>query len=237
MTADVIGLKDEKGQACGTLNSGGTESILMAILAYREYKMRVEGVVKPNLVICSTGHVAAIKGCHYMDIEVRVIPIDKEFKMDIGSMKNQIDDQTIAVYASYPNYPYGTCDPIETIAAICHKKGVPVHLDMCLGGFVSPFIEDNWKIPTGITSISADPHKYGLSAKGVSVLLYSSDKYRKHQYFVTSYWPGGLYGTPGLSGSRSGVFIASAWISMMKLGFKGYRENARILKESIISII
>ena len=103
---------------------------------------------------------------------------------------------------------------------------------MCLGGFVSPFIEDNWKIPKGITSISADPHKYGLAAKGISVLLYSSDKYRKHQYFVTKYWPGGLYATPGVSGSRTGVYISSAWISMMKLGAKGYRDNAIKLKRS-----
>jgi sphinganine-1-phosphate aldolase len=143
--------------------------------------------------------------------------------MDIGDMKSNIDSETICVYASYPNYPYGTCDPIESIAAICLKNNVPLHLDMCLGGFVSPFIEENWNVPTGVTSISADPHKYGLSAKGSSVLLFSDEKYRKHQYFVTKYWPGGLYGTPGLAGSRSGVFIASSWISMMKLGIKGYK--------------
>jgi sphinganine-1-phosphate aldolase len=83
-----------------------------------------------------------------------------------------------------------------------------------------------------VTSISADPHKYGLSAKGISILLYSSDQYRKHQYFVTIYWPGGLYGTPGLTGSRTGVYIASAWISLMKLGYKGYRDNARQLRDS-----
>lgn len=185
--------------------------------------MRIEGVKKPNLVICTTGHVAALKACDYLGIEARIVPCDREYKMNIGSMKRNIDENTICVYASYPNYPYGTCDPIETIASYCDKHNIPVHLDMCLGGFVSPFIEKNWSIPKGITSISADPHKYGLSAKGVSVLLYSSDKYRKYQYFITTYWPGGLYGTPGLAGSRSGVFIASAWISMMKLGVNGYR--------------
>lgn len=108
---------------------------------------------------------------------------------------------------------------------------------MCLGGFVSPFIEEDWSIPKGVTTISADPHKYGLAAKGISVLLYSSDKYRKHQYFSTKYWPGGLYITHGLSGSRSGLYVASAWISMMKLGAKGYRDNARQLRDSINYII
>ena len=152
--------------------------------------------------------------------------------MNIRKMKNAIDQNTICVYTSYPNYPIGSADQIDIIGPYCKKKGVPVHIDMCLGGFVAPFADKNWKIPEGITSISADPHKYGLSAKGVSVLLFSSQKYRKYQYFVTTHWPGGLYGTPGLAGSRSGVFIASAWISMMKIGRKGYEENAKLIHDS-----
>lgn len=232
MTAEAIGLKDEKGLSCGTCNSGGTESILMAILAYREYKMKVDRVLKPNLVICDTGHVAAHKACDYLNIEARIISFNKNYEMNISEMKRNIDENTICVYTSYPNYPYGTCDQIGIIGPYCHARNVPVHIDMCLGGFVSPFIEEDWKVPKGITSISADPHKYGLAAKGISVLLFSSDKYRKNQYFVTKYWPGGLYGTPGLSGSRTGVYISSAWISMMKLGMKGYRDNARQLRDS-----
>lgn len=142
--------------------------------------------------------------------------------MDVGKMKGLIDENTICVYTSYPNYPYGTCDPIHIIGPYCKRRNIPVHVDMCLGGFVCPFLDKDWKLPEGITSVSADPHKYGLAAKGISILLYSSNEYRKCQFFVTSYWPGGLYGTPGISGSRTGVYIASAWISIMKLGVKGY---------------
>lgn len=98
---------------------------------------------------------------------------------------------------------------------------------MCLGGFVAPFVEKDWKVPQGVTSISADIHKYGLAAKGASILLFSSDIYRKHQFFVTTFWPGGLYGTHGIAGSRSGVFVAASWISLMKLGRKGLEENAK----------
>ena len=232
MTADFIGLKNEEGKHCGTVNSGGTESILMALYAYREYGMKECGVYKPNLVICETGHAAAIKACHYFDIEVKLIPFDSNYQMHLRKMKNAIDENTICVYTSYPNYPIGSADQIDTIGPYCHKRGIPVHVDMCLGGFVAPFADKDWKLPEGITSVSADPHKYGLSAKGVSVLLFNSEKYRKYQYFVTTHWPGGLYGTPGLSGSRSGVFIASAWISMMKLGRKGYEENAKLIHDS-----
>lgn len=150
--------------------------------------------------------------------------------MDLSDMKKHIDSNTICVYASYPNYPYGTVDPLEEIGAICKKKDIPVHVDMCLGGFVAPFLEENFKLPPGMTSISTDPHKYGLAAKGASILLYSDEKYRKSQFFVCNYWPGGLYGTQGIAGSRSGVYIASAWISLMKVGRKGYTENAKILR-------
>ncbi len=232
MTAEAIGLKDENGQPCGTLNSGGTESILMAMFAYREFGIKERGVYRPNLVLCTTAHPAAIKACHFFDIELKLIPYDSNYQMNLSKMKSAIDENTICVYTSYPNYPYGTADQIDVIGPYCYKRGIPVHVDMCLGGFVAPFLQDNWKLPLGITTISADPHKYGLSAKGVSVLLYSSEKYRKHQFFVTTFWPGGLYGTPGIAGSRSGVYIASAWISMMKTGRKGYQENARLIQES-----
>ena len=184
MTADFIGLKNEEGKHCGTVNSGGTESILMAIYAYREYGMKERGVFKPNLVICETGHAAAIKACNFFDIEVKMVPFDSNYQMHLRKMKNAIDENTICVYTSYPNYPIGSADQIDTIGPYCHKRGIPVHIDMCLGGFVAPFAEKDWKLPEGITSVSADPHKYGLSAKGVSVLLFSSEKYIRSGEFI-----------------------------------------------------
>lgn len=136
--------------------------------------MKERGVVKPNIVMCETGHCAAIKGSNYLDIELRMVPFDSDYKMNLSRMKSAIDSQTICVYTSYPNYPFGTVDPIDVIGPYCKKRGIAVHVDMCLGGFVVPFIEKNWKLPEGITSVSADPHKYGLAAKGVSILLFSS---------------------------------------------------------------
>ena len=157
--------------------------------------------------------------------------------MDYSDMKSKIDNNTIGVYTSFPNFPYGTIDPIHKIAAYCEPKGIPIHLDMCLGGFLVPFLNDPetgkplLNIPKGVTSISADVHKYGLAGKGSSVLLYSSSDIRKHQFFATSCWPGGLYGTVGISGSRSGVGIASSWISMMKLGQNGLKKSADIVQK------
>lgn len=214
----------------------------MAILAYREYGINQRGVKYPNLVVCDTGHAAALKACDLFGIELRIVKSDKNYQMSISDMKSKIDSDTVGVYTSYPNYPYGTVDPVPEIAKICRKKGIPVHVDMCLGGYLVPFLHKidgspYFEVPKGVTSISMDCHKYGLAAKGASVLLFSSEKYRKEQLFVTTEWPGGFYGTIGIAGSRTGATVASAWISMMRLGQKGYTKNALLVQNGNKNLI
>lgn len=242
MCAKMLNFYSDKNDVVGGFFSGGTESILMAILAYREYGYNVRGVKKANLVICTTGHAAALKAADLFGIEVRLVKTDKNEQMHVRDTKCNIDSNTVCVYTSYPNYPYGTVDPIHEIAKICKSKGVPLHIDMCLGGFLVPFLKNDdgtpfFEVPKGVTSISLDCHKYGLSAKGASVLLFSSEKYRKQSFFVTSDWPGGFYGTVGIAGSRSGSAIASAWISMMRLGLKGFTKNANQVRSGNFVLI
>ena len=114
---------------------------MLCILAYREYKYKYEGVKNPNMIICKTGHIAALKACEYFGIEPRIVGYDKNYEMDVKEMKKNIDSNTICVYTSYPNYPYGNIDPIHVIGPICKKKNIPVHVDMCLGGFLVPFLD------------------------------------------------------------------------------------------------
>ena len=156
----------------------------MAILAYREYGYNQRGIKNPNLVVSDNGHAAAMKACDMFNIELRVVSSDKNERMNISNMKRNIDSDTICVYTSYPNFPYGTVDPVDDIAAICKKRNIPVHIDMCLGGYLVPFLKNKERkpmltVPKGITSININAHKYGLAAKGASVLLFSSEKYRK----------------------------------------------------------
>lgn len=140
MTSKMLNFSDH-GEPVGAFMNGGTESILMAILAYREYG-RSKGITKPNLLICYTGHVASIKACKYFDIDIRFIEYDSEYRMCVSDTKRNIDENTIGVYTSCPNYPYGTIDPVKEIAAYCKPRDIPVHIDMCLGGFLVPFLKN-----------------------------------------------------------------------------------------------
>jgi sphinganine-1-phosphate aldolase len=135
---------------------------------------------------------------------------------------------------SAPNFPYGTMDNIEAIAALGRKYNIPVHVDACLGGFLVLFMKRaGYNIApfdfsvAGVTSISADPHKYGFAPKGSSIILYSDKKYRQHQYTVTTDWPGGVYGSPTVNGSRAGGVIAATWAVLLNFGMEGYVETTK----------
>ncbi|GAA1796295.1 MAG: aspartate aminotransferase family protein [Actinobacteria bacterium] len=223
----------------GLVTSGGTFSILHAILAYREYAAATRGISAaagrlPNLVKPETAHPAFDKACHLFGIENRTVPVDPTSTLvDPATVAEAIDDNTIAIIGSAGNYPYGTIDPIAELGALALARGVGMHVDGCLGGFILPFGEElgygipafDFRVP-GVTSISADTHKYGYAFKGSSVVVFSDKAIRNAQYFHQLGWSGGKYMSPGMDGSRSGGMLASTWASMVTLGREGYRGYA-----------
>jgi sphinganine-1-phosphate aldolase len=223
----------------GLVTSGGTGSILHAILAYREYAARHRGIAPaagrvPNVVKPETAHPAFDKACHLFGIENRTVPVDPGTTLvDPAVVAAAIDDDTIAVVASAGNYPYGTIDPITDLGALALDRGVGLHVDGCLGGFILPFGEElgygippfDFRVP-GVTSISADTHKYGYAFKGSSVVVFRDKALRNSQYFHQVGWSGGKYMSPGMDGSRSGGLLAATWASMVHLGREGYRRYA-----------
>lgn len=223
----------------GLVTSGGTFSILHAILAYREYAAATRGISAaggrlPNLVKPETAHPAFDKACHLFGIENRTVPVDPTTTLvDPTTVAEAIDDNTIAIIGSAGNYPYGTIDPIAELGALALARGVGLHVDGCLGGFILPFGEElgygipafDFRVP-GVTSISADTHKYGYAFKGSSVVVFSDKAIRNAQYFHQLGWSGGKYMSPGMDGSRSGGLLASTWASMVTLGREGYRGYA-----------
>ncbi len=227
-------------QPCGAITSGGTESIITALLVYREHGRHERGIREPQIILPVTAHPAFEKGSHLFGIEVVHAPVDPETTLvDLDFVRDHINDQTVALVGSAGNYPYGTIDPIEELSALAVERGVGLHVDGCLGGFILPFGEQlGYDIPVfdfrlpGVTSISADTHKFGFSLKGSSVVLYRDRALRRHQYFTSESWPGGKYCSPGLAGSRSGGLLAATWASMVSLGREGYLHHAKSIFET-----
>ena len=229
MTADMLHADAVPGgTVCGVVTSGGTESLMNPMLVYREWG-RQRRITNPNVVLPITAHPALHKGAHYFGIEVRLATVTDKYVADISSVRSLIDENTIAIVASAGTYPHGLVDPIEVLSELAVEKGINLHVDGCLGGFILAWGEElGYAVPTfdfrlpGVTSISADTHKYGFGLKGSSVLLYRTPELRRLQYFIVPDWPGGLYTSPGMSGSRSGGIIAAAWAAMVSLGRDGY---------------
>jgi len=219
----------------GLVTSGGSGSILHAVLAYREDGRERRGITRPNVVKPETAHPAFDKACHLLGVECRRVPVDATTTLaDPALMATAIDENTVAIIGSACNYGYGTVDPIEALSDLALERGIGLHVDGCLGGFILPFGRDlgydipcfDFRVP-GVTTISADTHKYGYGFKGTSVLAFRDRALRNAQYFFMTDWSGGKYASPGIDGSRSGGLLASTWAAMVSLGREGYLEYAR----------
>uniref|UniRef100_A0AAY4E3D2 sphinganine-1-phosphate aldolase n=1 Tax=Denticeps clupeoides TaxID=299321 RepID=A0AAY4E3D2_9TELE len=221
-------------ESCGTVTSGGTESILMACKAYRDMAYE-RGIKHPEIIAPLSVHAAFEKAAHYFGMKLIHVPLDKKtMKVDVKAMKRAISRNTAMLVCSAPGFPHGAMDPIEEVGKLAEKYNIPLHVDACLGGFLIVFM-DKAKLALapfdfrvkGVTSISADTHKYGYAPKGSSVVLYRNKTYRHYQFFVAPDWQGGIYASPSVAGSRPGGIIAACWATMMYMGENGYVETTR----------
>jgi sphinganine-1-phosphate aldolase len=223
----------------GTMTSGGSESIMMAMKTYRDWAKAEKGIDAPEIIMPNTAHPAFDKSGSYFGIKMVHIPVSEpDFRVDPAAVAEKINKNTIALVGSAGNYPYGLIDPIGALSDIALEHKIGLHVDGCLGGFILPWFEANgrdipifdFRLP-GVTSISADTHKYGFALKGTSVVLYRNSALRRHQYFSVPDWPGGMYASPTGAGSRSGGLTAATWASMLYLGKEGYLETGKALMD------
>lgn len=237
MTAHMLGAKDDlpvEERICGSVSSGGTESILLAMKTYRDFARAKRGIRRPELVVAVTAHAAFDKAARYFGIKLRRVAVGPDMRANAAAMKKAVSRNTICMVGSAPTFPHGVIDPIRELSEFARERGIGFHVDACLGGFVLPFARElgyhvppfDFRLP-GVTSMSADTHKYGYAAKGTSVVLYRGEELRSYQYYTVTDWPGGLYFSPTFAGSRPGGLIAACWASMLSLGDKGYREAAK----------
>jgi glutamate/tyrosine decarboxylase-like PLP-dependent enzyme len=202
------------------------------------------------MIVPVTAHAAFDKASQYFNIKLVHIPVDENYRADVEAARRAITPNTIVIVGSAPSFPHGAIDPIEEISETAREHGIGFHTDACLGGFVLPWAEKlgypvpgfDFRLP-GVTSISADTHKYGYAAKGTSVILYRSRELLHHQYYTATDWPGGLYFSPTFAGSRPGALSAACWAALTSIGAEGYLsatkkilETAQIIKNGIRQI-
>jgi sphinganine-1-phosphate aldolase len=231
ISASLFGGREIDDDLAGFLTSGGTESILMAVKAAKMRAAHERDVHAPNVVLPMSAHAAFDKACQYFGVESRRIPVRDDFRADVDAMAAAIDDNTVLVVGSAPQYPQGVIDPIPELAALAADHGTGCHVDACMGGFVLPFLERSghelppwdFRVP-GVTSMSADLHKYGYVPKGISVIMHRSKDLRRYQTFSFDGWLGGFYGSSGILGTKPGGPIAAGWAALQYLGEEGYRR-------------
>ena len=236
-TADILnGTKD----VCGVVTSGGTESCLMAVKTYRDMARDTRRVKHPEMIMPESAHVAWFKASEYFGVKIRLVPLLADLTPNLKKLKRMINRNTVMILGSAPEYPHGTIDPIAEMGEIAQKRKIPLHVDACVGGFILPFMEMNgeeiplwdYRVP-GVTSISADIHKYGYAAKGASTITYRNLDYLRYQMFVYQDWPGGVFASSALLGTRPGGAYAAAWGVLQYFGKAGYRVLARDTLEAV----
>ena len=244
MHADAVAEHHPGQSPRGSITSGGTESIITAVLMYRDKARAEKGITAPEMILPRTAHPAFEKGGHLFGLKVIHAPVDEQTTLvDMDFVRANVNDNTVMLVGSAANYPYGTIDPIEELSELAVSKDIGLHVDGCLGGFILPWGEQlgydipifDFRLP-GVTTISADTHKYGYGLKGTSVLMYRDKSFRDHVYFMTPVWPGGKYNSPGIAGSRSGGLLAATWASMVSLGREGYLRYAKAIFETAFAM-
>ena len=242
MEAEVVGWGSALVHAPGhgRMTSGGTESIFLAVQVMRDHARQERGIAEPVLVTAETAHPAFAKACKYLDVEQVRVPAGADGRADADAMAAAIDDRTGMVVGSAPCYPFGVIDPIPTLARSASAAGALCHVDACLGGFLLPFWERigepvaPWDFRVeGVTSMSADIHKYGWTFKGASLVLHRDKALLEKQFFLYDDWPGGLYGSATTAGTRAASPIAAAWATMRHLGEPGYVRLAERLRDTV----
>eukprot|EP00127_Corallochytrium_limacisporum_P002279 Clim_evm67s109 gene=Clim_evmTU67s109 len=236
MTADMLnGDEDVRGN----VTSGGTESLLLAVKTYRDYYGHKKGITEPELVMPITAHAAFTKASHYFGVKINTVDVGPDMKPKLSDIERLINRNTVLIVGSAPQYPHGVVDPIVGMSELAQKYDVGLHVDACIGGFMLPWVEAagypvpqwDFRVP-GVTSISADVHKYGYACKGASVLVWRNESLRKYQFFAYGSWPGGLFASPTMLGTRGGGPLAGAWFALNAMGQDGYTESTRKIMET-----
>jgi sphinganine-1-phosphate aldolase len=237
MTAAMLGgggIGDGPGSdtgVCGTVSSGGSESIQLAMKTYRDHALATRAITEPEMIVPVSAHAAFDKAAQYFGIKILHIPTGPDWRADVAATEAAINDNTVVIVGSSPSFPHGVIDPIEELSELARSRGIGFHTDPWAEKLGWPVPAFDFRLP-GVTSMSADTHKFGYAAKGTSVVLYRNLELRHHQYFTITDWPGGLYASPTFAGSRPGALSAACWAALVTTGEAGYLAATRAILET-----
>ena len=229
----VAGLLNGGDSVAGFMTSGGTESILMAVKVARDWGRNERGITEPEMVLPMSAHAAFAKASHYFGVRSVRVAVGDDWRADVDAMAAAMNERTVLIVGSAPTYPQGVVDDIPALASLAREREILCHVDACMGGLILPFLErlghfdKPWDFRVdGVTSISADLHKYGYAPKGASTVTYRTRELRRYQAFTFDGWLGGFYGSPAMQGTRGSAPIAAAWAVLHYLGEEGYLRLA-----------
>ncbi|MBQ0895484.1 aspartate aminotransferase family protein [Micromonospora sp. U56] len=228
-------------EVVGSVTSGGTESLILAVKAARDARPELTA---PRIVVPASGHAAFAKAAHLLGVTLDTVPVDPEtLRPAAADVAAAIRPETVLVACSAPSYAHGVIDPVAEMAAAAAAAGVRCHVDACFGGWTLPYLR-RLGVPVppfdfavdGVTSISVDLHKYAYAPKGVSVLLHRDPALRAPQYFAYADWPGYTMVNPVLASTRSGGPIAAAYATLRHLGDAGYLRLAAATRDAVTAL-
>lgn len=238
MAADHLNGDD---QVVGNFTSGGTESLILAVKAARDWaREHRPGILEPEMVLPETAHASFQKAGHYLGVKAVIVPVDSEtFRADVDAVRDAVTDQTVLLVGSAISYAHGVVDPIRELGALALEKDLLLHVDGCMGGFLLQYFarlgadvpEFDFRVP-GVTSISMDLHKYAFAAKGASTILYRSKELRKYQMYACSNWTGYTVINPTVQSTKSAGPVAAAWAALHFIGDDGYLTLTRKVKDA-----
>jgi sphinganine-1-phosphate aldolase len=251
LVAAAARLVDSPATVVGSVTSGGTESVLLAVQGARDAHLAAHpagpSAPRPAMVLPDTAHAAFHKAAHYFGVEAVLVPTGADHRADLAATERALDDlgdRVALVVGSAPSYAHGVVDPVTELAALAAERGTRCHVDACIGGWVLPYAArlgrdvPPWTFAVeGVTSISVDLHKYAYAPKGASVLLHRTSALRRPQYFASASWPGYTMLNSTMQSTRSGGPVAGAWAAVQAIGDEGYELLAREVFQAVDAIV
>ena len=230
----------KEGQTLGTSTVGSSEACMLGGMAmkFRWRNLAEKAGIdvkakKPNLVISSGYQVCWEKFCVYWDIEMRLVPLDKDhMSLNMDTVMDYVDDYTIGIVGILGITYTGKFDDIEALDALLEehnktaKVPIGIHVDGASGGMFAPFVLPDLKWDfrlKNVHSINTSGHKYGLVYPGIGWVLWKDKSYLPEELIFYVNYLGGEEATMAINFSRSGSQIIGQYYVFLRYGMDGLK--------------